>query len=154
MSAPAQHGYSLSHTEFDVCREVLRIEEFPVVLRLPSPGDTHAERRRIVRSGLDGLRSRGLADARGLHPGLAGLLQVTARPAAMVDARILGPQSRRFALGGVAGDTAVLAVVDGGGVRISETSAYRLAAEVAALTGPRTAGPGESSRSPPRHCWP
>ena len=46
MSAPAQQGYSLSHTEFDVCREVLRIEEFPVVLRLPSPGAT--DRKSVV----------------------------------------------------------------------------------------------------------
>ncbi|HEX2299055.1 MAG TPA: ESX secretion-associated protein EspG [Pseudonocardiaceae bacterium] len=148
MNAPAQHGYLLSHPEFDVCREVLGIEEFPVVLRLPSPGATHEERRRIVRSGLDGLRSRGLADDRGLHPGLAGLLQLLARPAAMVDARVLGPQGRRFALGGMAAGTAGVAVIDSGGVRISETSPYRLAAEVAAVAGPGTAGPGESVSVP------
>lgn len=148
MSAPAQQGYSLSHTEFDVCREILRIEEFPVVLRLPSPGATHTERRRIVRSGLDGLRSRGLADDRGPHPGLADLLQVLARPAAMVDARILASRGRRFALGAVAADTAVVAVVTSDEVRISASSGYRLTTDVAAAAGPRTAGPGESVSVP------
>lgn len=148
MSAPAQQGYSLSHTEFDVCREFLGIEEFPVVLRLPSPGSTHAERRRIVRSGLDGLRARGLADEHGPHPGLAGLLQVLARPAAMVDARILASGGRRFALGGVAADTAVVATVSSDEVRISRSSAYRLADDVAAVAGPGTAGPGESVSVP------
>lgn len=148
MTAPARHGYTLSHTEFDICREILRIEEFPVVLRLPSPGDTPEQRRRIVRSGLDGLRCRGLADDRGLDPGLAGLLQVLARPAAMVDARILGSGTRRFALAGVRGETAAVAVLDADGVRISEAGGYRLATEVATVAGPATAGPGESVSVP------
>ncbi len=88
MSAPAQHGYQLSHRDLDVCREVLGIEEFPVVLRLPSPGSTHEERRHLVRSSLDALRARDLATDRGVAAELADLLHVLARPAVMVDARI------------------------------------------------------------------
>ncbi|MGH3904661.1 MAG: ESX secretion-associated protein EspG [Pseudonocardiaceae bacterium] len=148
MSAPAQHGYSLSHTEFDVCREVLGIEEFPVVLRLPSPGSTHEERRQLVRSGVEGLRARDLADDRGLHPGLADLLQVSARPAAMVDARVLQPNGRCFALGAVRGEAAAVTVISAEGVRISESSSYRLAADVAAVAGRSAAGPGESVSVP------
>ncbi|MGH3994488.1 MAG: ESX secretion-associated protein EspG, partial [Pseudonocardiaceae bacterium] len=127
---------------------VLGIEEFPVVLHLPSPGNTHEERHQIIRSGLDALRSQGLADGRGLHPELADLLQMIARPAAMVDARIWYPTWRCFALGALRGATAAVAVINAEGVRISETSEYRLTADVAAVAGRAGTGSGESVSIP------
>ena len=58
----------LGETEFDVLWDELRLGPTPVVLRLPSPGRTRAERARIVAAGRGGLRRRGLADVTGPAP--------------------------------------------------------------------------------------
>lgn len=70
----------LTEAEFDVLWEELRLGPTPVVLRLPSPGRTRAERARIVAAGRDGLRRRGLADVAGPAPEPARLLGLLAAP--------------------------------------------------------------------------
>lgn len=137
-----------SHTEFDVCREVVGIEEFPVILRLPSPGRSPEERRRIVAQCLDDLRGRGLADAGGPTWEVGAALEVLARPAGMVDARVWHPERRRVALGGVRGQAACVATVDPRGVELLEVSADSLVAAVVAVAGEHRAGPGRSVSVP------
>lgn len=77
----------LSEAEFDVLWGELRLGPTPVVLRLPSPGRTGAERARIVAAGRDGLRRRGLADVAGPAPEPARLLGLLAAPRRQLELR-------------------------------------------------------------------
>lgn len=77
----------LSEAEFDVLWDELRLGPTPVVLRLPSPGRTRAERARIVAAGRDGLRRRGLADLAGPAPEPARLLGLLAAPRRQLEVR-------------------------------------------------------------------
>lgn len=77
----------LSEAEFDVLWDALRLGPTPVVLRLPSPGRTRAERARIVAAGRDGLRRRGLADVTGPAPEPARLLGLLAAPRRQLELR-------------------------------------------------------------------
>ncbi|MCP2169315.1 ESX secretion-associated protein EspG [Goodfellowiella coeruleoviolacea] len=101
----------LSTEEFEVCWRVLELGELPHALDLPSPGRTWAERETLVKSTLDSLAARGLADRRGVHPDLAGQLAGLARFSWAVDAR-LHTERRLRAWGAVSGASAVLAVID------------------------------------------
>ncbi|WP_229786696.1 ESX secretion-associated protein EspG [Actinokineospora fastidiosa] len=102
----------LSAVEFDVLREHLGVEEFPVVLRVPSPGRTEAERARLVRAAWATLSRRGVADYPEVDPRLAAMLAVLARPQSSVDVRVWGEGAAR-ALAAIADGTAVLAVLAG-----------------------------------------
>jgi hypothetical protein len=77
----------LTAVEFDVLWERLGLGPTPVVLRLESPGRTHAERRAIVAAGWQALRDRGLAGPSGPEPELARLLHLLARPAVQLELR-------------------------------------------------------------------
>ncbi|TCK20476.1 ESX secretion-associated protein EspG [Pseudonocardia endophytica] len=84
-ATPVHHV--LTEAEFDVLWDELRLGPTPVVLRLPSPGRTRAERARIVAAGRDGLRRRGLADLTGPAPGPARLLGLLAAPRRQLELR-------------------------------------------------------------------
>lgn len=77
----------LTAVEFDVAWERLGLGPTPVVLQLPSPGRTGAERRQIMADGWHALRQRGLAGPSGPDPELARLLQLLARPAEQLELR-------------------------------------------------------------------
>lgn len=137
-----------SHTEFDACRELAGVQEFPVVLRLPSPGRTHEERRQIVAQCVDDLRGRGLATAVGPTREVREALEVLARPTAMLDARVWHPERRRVALGAARGSAACVATVDRWGVELLEVSPDSLVAAIAAVPGDQRAGAGRSVSVP------
>ena len=77
----------LTAVEFDVLWERLGLGPTPVVLRLESPGRTHAERRAILTAGWQAMRDRGLAGPDGPEPELTRLLHVLARPAVQLELR-------------------------------------------------------------------
>ncbi len=90
----------LTAVEFDVLWEWLGLGATPVVLRLDSPGRTHDERRRIVASGWQGLRDRGLADLGGPDPELVRLMHLLAGPTRQLELRMrMGRELRVLAAG-------------------------------------------------------
>ena len=135
----------LTAVEFDVLWEWLGLGATPVVLRLSSPGRTHTERRRIVASGWDGLRQRGLADVDGADPEIVRMMHLLANPTEQVELRMrLGRELR--VLGAGRPGAAALAV------RQDETVILHSATDpVAAALGalpPEPAGPGGSVTLP------
>jgi hypothetical protein len=86
----------LTAVEFDVLWEWLGLGATPVVLRLDSPGRTHAERRRIVNAGWQGLRERGLATLTGPDPEIVRLMHLLAAPTRQVELRMRPGQESRL----------------------------------------------------------
>ncbi|WP_224392274.1 ESX secretion-associated protein EspG [Pseudonocardia sp. ICBG1293] len=139
-------SFVLTGAEFDVVWEHLGLGATPVALRLPSPGRTLQERRRVVTAGVAGLRARGLAGPAGPDPALVRLLVLLARPDRHLEVR------GRFGDGPLRAVTAerdgdgVLAVHTGGTVTVTAAGSPEFAA-VSAL--PRRApGPGPALRLP------
>lgn len=135
----------LSGTEFEVAWESLRLGDLPLIFRvcLPRAGDTDEERSHLVRTTLEGLRGRGLADDRGLHEDLVDALGLLARPGWVVDARLDTYRPLR-ALGAAAGRNAVVAVLTDDTVTISASTPFRLAADMAALAAEHPPASGTS----------
>ncbi|NHD19052.1 MULTISPECIES: ESX secretion-associated protein EspG [Actinopolyspora] len=77
----------LSFSELDVLREHLGMERLPLVLKVPSPGRTHAERRELVELVWRGLEERGLCGPGGLHERLERMLRMLVAPRHEVDGR-------------------------------------------------------------------
>lgn len=136
----------LSAVEFDVLGERLGIEEFPVVLRVPSPGRTAAERADVEARAWDGLARRGLAQYPHVDPGLTAMLTALARPTSSVDVRLWGATEVR-ALAARADDTAVLAVLTCGNVTLRPID-DGLARHAVSVLPPLPAGPGRSVTLP------
>jgi EspG family len=84
---PVTPRHVLTAVEFDVLWERLGLGPTPVVLRLESPGRTHAERRDLQEAGWQALRCRGLAGPTGPDPELARLLRLLARPVGQLELR-------------------------------------------------------------------
>ncbi|MCU1664582.1 MAG: hypothetical protein JWR58_4647 [Pseudonocardia sp.] len=87
LDPPHMHRHVLTAVEFDVLWERLGLGATPVVLRLASPGRTHAERRDVLAAGWQALRERGLAGPAGADPELVRLLRLLARPAEQLELR-------------------------------------------------------------------
>ena len=87
LDAPGTGVTVLTAVEFDVLWERLELGPTPVVLRLESPGRTHAERREVQACGWRALRERGLAGPSGPDPELTRLLHLLARPAEQLELR-------------------------------------------------------------------
>lgn len=144
-AAATTHRQVLTAVEFDVLWERLGLGPTPVVLRLASPGRTHAERARIAAAGLQALRDRDLADESGPAPELARLLMLLARPDAQLELRAwFGRSVRAVAAGRL--DSAVLAVRQDATITL-EACGSLPAGLLTALpaAGP---GPGRSSTLP------
>ncbi|ANY07528.1 ESX secretion-associated protein EspG [Pseudonocardia sp. HH130630-07] len=131
--------FEMSGAEFDVVWEHLGLGALPVALRLPSPGRTFAERRRVTAAGLDGLRGRGLAGPGGTEPALVRLLGLLARPARQLELRGWFGSPLR-AIAAERDDDGVLVVHTGGRVTISAAGTPAYAATSALPSLP--AGPG------------
>ena len=119
----------------------------PVVLRVPSPGRTHAERAQLVRQAWRGIEERGLGRPVGLHPLLLSHLRVLARPDREVDARIwVGGRVRT--LTAAAGGSAVHATLAEGVLNLRPASPEGLPSAAVATLPSLQAGPGHSITLP------
>ncbi|TQM82201.1 ESAT-6 protein secretion system EspG family protein [Saccharothrix saharensis] len=114
----------LSAEEFDVLWERLDLGQMPLVIKVPSPGKTHAERADLERRVWQSIGARGLGDPTGLHPELDHLLRLFSRPEREVDGRVWIGRSVR-----------VLAVANGDDGAVATLTDNRLAFRRAAGSG-------------------
>ncbi|MDN5918919.1 MAG: ESX secretion-associated protein EspG [Pseudonocardia sp.] len=142
---PAGARHVLTEVEFDVLWDELRLGPTPVVLRLPSPGRTRAERRRITADGLAGLRERDLAGPDGPDPELVRLLGLLAAPRRQLELRAWLGHPVRASAAERDGDGA-LAVHRDATVVLSACGSPALA--VTGALPPRPAGRGRSVTLP------
>lgn len=138
----------LSTLEFDVLWEHYHGEaQMPLVLRVPSPGRTDEERKRIVRGVWDGLAGRGLGSPVDAHPQVTHLLSLLRKPDREIDGRLwLGDEVRL--LTATTGDEAVLAVLSNGRLTLRPADATGLPRFALSVLPPVQAGPGQSITLP------
>lgn len=142
-----QRPISLSPLEFDVLWEHCEFGPLPMVIKVPSPGKTRAERTELAAVAWTGLGARGLGDGQHPHPELRAMLGMLAEPASEVDARIwLGYRVR--ALAAARDGRATLAVLRGGEITLRAISPAALARAVVDLLPTAPAGPGHSVTVP------
>lgn len=91
---------------------------------------TVAERMVVHRQAWEGLRARGLAGARQLAPDLEDALQLIARPATELNARLGLPEGQSTVVGCARGEHAVLAELSASGLRLRLARATALPATV------------------------
>lgn len=137
----------LSALEFDVVWEHLGLPEMPIVIRVPSPGRTQAERDGLVEQAWSGIGARGLGRQVDLHPLLVRHLRVLSRPDVEVDARTwIGGEVRTVAAS--AGGHGVLATLADGSVTFRVVEPSGLASVVLGTVADVGAGPGRSVTLP------
>ncbi|HEX4722656.1 MAG TPA: ESX secretion-associated protein EspG [Pseudonocardiaceae bacterium] len=140
---PATEPIAISAVEFDVLWEHLRLTEMPLVLRVPSPGRTHAERRELIASAWQSLSRRGLCHRLSVDDRLANLLRLLESPDQEIDGRFGATKGVRL-LVAAAADEAVFALLTKHGLTLSEIPVTGLAREALAALPHVPAGPGES----------
>ena len=140
---------TLSALEFDVLWEHLRLEMMPLVIKVPSPGRTHTERRQLQQRVWADLEARGLGGPNSLDPRLTDLLRLLHRPEFEVDARIWSGRSVRV-LAAASGRSGVLAVLTEDGLTLRPASSEGLPREAVSVLRPLAAGPGHSVTLPSR----
>lgn len=142
----------LSFSELDVLREHLGMESLPLVLKVPSPGRTHAERRELVERVWRGLDGRGLCGTGGLHERLERMLLMLAAPRYEVDGRCwLDRSVRVFAAGSgrSESDEAVVVTKEDGTVSLRPAAPTGLAREAVSAALPAVpVGTGRSVTLP------
>ncbi|MFT7836626.1 ESX secretion-associated protein EspG [Saccharothrix sp. BKS2] len=138
---------TISALEFDVLWEHLRLETMPLVLKVPSPGKTHAERGELERRAWTDLERRGLGRPVSLDPMLEDLLHLLNRPQREVDGRLWLGRSVRV-LAAAKGQSAVLAVLDDDRLTLRPASSEGLHREALSTLPPLPAGPGHSVTLP------
>lgn len=140
----------ISSVEFDVVWEHLRLGEMPLVLKVPSPGKTYSERRRLVNDTWRSLESRGLGGPVGLDARFEHLVQLLERPQREIDGRLwLGRRAGSVrVLAAATGRSAVLATLTSRGVTLREVSPTGLDRAALAVLPAAPAGPGESVTLP------
>ena len=131
--------FLLSTREFEVLWQTLRLGRIPYPLDVPSEGDTERERKALQDTTLAGLRDRGLAD----DVRLEDLLRVLGDHEVSVDA-VAGLDRTVRALAASNGNEAVLAVIDGDHVGLSEIRPTGLAREIVRVLPDGDAGPGSA----------
>jgi ESX secretion-associated protein EspG len=131
----------LSPAELDVVWRSQPFGELPLILDVPSPGATHAERAALEAKVWTGLVERELADDHGRPISrLADTLDVLARRRRSLELRTFGPGPLRAILA-VRGRRAVLAVLDDR-LRLATVSDTGLAGTLLSLLPDLPAGPG------------
>ncbi len=125
--------------------ESLRLGDLPLIFRVcvDRLGATAEERARLIGSTVEGLRTRGLADDRGLRGELVDALTLLAHPSWLVDARLDTYRPVR-ALGAARGRAAVVAVLHEDEITLTHGTAFRLPADMAALAAEHPPGNGAS----------
>ncbi|GAA4855909.1 ESX secretion-associated protein EspG [Saccharopolyspora cebuensis] len=140
----------LSAAEFDVVCEAEKLTEHRhVVLEVPSPGASRAERDRLVAEVWAGLRGRRLAETGRdrVDVDFGDLLALLDRPQRSVDVRIWADRRIR-ALAAGSGEAGVLAVVDGDVVELTALRGGALAEAAVSVAGDVPAGRGRSVSLP------
>lgn len=133
----------LSATELDVVWRAENLGELPLVIDVPSPGKTHAERADLERRVWTELVDREVADAVGQPVWqLRDLLVVVGRRRRSLQLRVFG-QNAINAILAVRGRHVALAVLDGR-FRIRRVADTGLAATLLSLLPPVPAGTGHS----------
>ncbi|WP_330274932.1 ESX secretion-associated protein EspG [Lentzea sp. NBC_00516] len=131
--------YLLSTREFEVLWQTLRLGRMPYPLDVPSEGATEQDVKALRHSTIAGLRRRGIAD----DPRLEDLLRVLGDHEVSVDA-VAGLDRTVRALAATAGTEAVLAVIDGDTVGLSQIRPTSLAREIVRVLPDGVAGPGSA----------
>ncbi|MDA3647825.1 ESX secretion-associated protein EspG [Saccharopolyspora indica] len=133
----------LSALELDVLVEHLGLETMPLVLKVPSPGRTHAERAQLVESAWRSLGTRGLGRPTAVDPELERVLRLLSHPDREVDGRLWLERSVRVLAASV-GEEAVLVVKDGDELSLRSASASGLPREAISVLPQLPPGPGRS----------
>ncbi|TQM15229.1 ESAT-6 protein secretion system EspG family protein [Pseudonocardia kunmingensis] len=137
--------HALTAVEFDVLWEWLGLGPTPVVLQIPSPGRSHAERRSVQADAWRGMRERGLAGSDGPAAELVRLLHLLARPTEQMELRAVWEQEVRV-LGAARAGVAALGHRAGSTVTISACGS--LPSAVVAAFPPAVRGPGRACTAP------
>jgi ESX secretion-associated protein EspG len=137
----------LSKLEFDVLWEHEKLPPKHEALTVPSPGRTHTERRSLVAQAFDGLERRGLAKRDRAVPELADWLSLLAHPQLAIDSWVW-TDHRISSLAVVAGNSALLAAVDGPDVWLIPARETAIAEAAVSVAGDVVAGPGLSVSMP------
>ena len=134
---------TITALEFDVLWEHLALDAMPLVLRVPSPGRTDAERAKFVAHAWDSLERRGLGRPVAPDPRLVRLMTLLHRPEREIDGRMwVGHQLRLFAA--ATGDEGVLATLSGTQITLREAEASGLPRFALSVLPQTSAGPGQS----------
>ncbi|GHH28842.1 ESX secretion-associated protein EspG [Lentzea cavernae] len=131
--------YLLSTREFEVLWQTLRLGRMPYPLDVPSEGATERDVKALQDRTIAGLRQRGIAD----DPRLEDLMRLLGDHEVSVDA-VAGLGRTVRALAAASGGEAVLAVIDGDGVGLSEIRPTSLAREIVRVLPEGVAGPGSA----------
>jgi hypothetical protein len=137
----------LSKLEFDVLWESEKLPPKHEALTVPSPGTTHTERRRLVATAFADLERRGLARRDRATGELADQLALLAHPQLSIDSWVW-TDHRISSLAVVAGNHALLAVVDGPEVWLIPARESALAEAAVSVAGDVVHGPGFSVTLP------
>lgn len=140
----------LTALEFDVLCEAAGFEDRRhIILDVPSPGTTYAERAELVARAWESLRHKRLAEAKRdrAEVELADLLGLLDRPQRSIDARIWADRSIR-ALACANGGEGLLAVVDGDVVELTPIRGGTLAEAAVSVAGDVPPGPGRAVSLP------
>jgi hypothetical protein len=141
--------FLLSTAEFDVVWESLGLGHRHIVLDLPSPGVTDADRAHLVGQVWQDLGARGLARGNRPDQDLIDLLSVLAAPRRSVDVRIWADREIRALAAGCGADGfGTLAIIDSGRVAVTEARTTALPAFAVSVAGTLHPGPGSSVNLP------
>ncbi len=133
----------LSALEFDVLWEHLRLGSMPLVVKVPSPGQTYEERAALEQQAWSDLEGRGLGRPVDVHPEIEHILTILARPDREVDARAYIDGSVRL-LAAATGVNAAVAVLSNDQLTLRRTSVSGLASAAVGVLPAKPAGPGQS----------
>ncbi|HTI26279.1 MAG TPA: ESX secretion-associated protein EspG [Kutzneria sp.] len=136
---------------FDIVWEDLRLGSVPYPFDVPSHGATLDERARLRTAVYEDLERGGLARGRQLDPNLFDALRLLARPHVQLDTIATLDRQRGLMLHAAAvavGQRALLAVQQGGTMRLEYIRDTALAASLVALLPPHQPGPGQQVSVP------
>lgn len=142
-TTPAAEPIRISVLEFDVLWEHLRLGEMPLVLKVPSPGRTHAERDQLVAQAWQSLEERGMGRPMAVDPRLDRMLRLLGGADQEIDGRFGATRGVRLLMAAT-GDEAVFAVLSKRGMVLSEVPVTGLAREALSVLPVVGPGPGES----------
>jgi hypothetical protein len=138
---------TLTALEFDVLWEHLDLGDMPLVLKVPSPGRTNAERAQLVDRAWQAVEAKGLGRQVDLDPRLTGMLRLIARPQRELDARLwLGHSVRLMAAAD--GEAGVLAVQESDRLTLRTADGLGLPRHALSVLPPAKAGTGHSVTLP------
>ncbi|MFC0430180.1 ESX secretion-associated protein EspG [Kutzneria buriramensis] len=136
---------------FDIVWEDLRLGSVPYPFDVPSQGETLDERARIRTAVYEDLERHELARGQQLDPNLVEALRLLARPHVQLDTISTLDRQRGLMVHAASvanGQRALLAVQQGGTMRLEQIRDTALAASLVSLLPPHQPGPGEQISVP------